>query len=337
MTMIPDNRAAAQAPEQEWQALLQQGFRRLGDLLEFCALDARSLNLDGDSPFPLRVTRHYAKRIEKGNPVDPLLLQVLPDAREALETPGYGTDPVGDRAAEVAPGLIHKYPGRALLTLTGACAIHCRYCFRRHFPYAASTPDIDGQVLDYLGRRGDIHELILSGGDPLMWPNERLQGLIEALDRLPQLRLLRIHSRLPSVLPERIDSGLIRALEGFHGRVVLVQHINHPHELDEGSARAFGRLRAAGFTLLNQSVLLRGVNDDAEVLTALSFKLFDQGVLPYYLHLLDRVRGAAHFDLPEARACALHRQLRERLPGYLLPRLVRECSGAKSKTSAPCV
>ncbi len=335
MPMIPDSLPAAQAPE-GWQQALTAGFRRVDALLAHCAIDPTQVDADPDSPFPLRVTRHYADLIEKGNPRDPLLLQVLPDTREALEMAGYGEDPVGDRDAEAAPGLIHKYPGRVLLTLTGACAIHCRYCFRRHYPYGASVPDIDGAVFDYLRARPDIHELILSGGDPLMWPNARLAELIEHLGQLPHLRLLRIHSRMPTVLPERIDDGLTALLGRFPGRVTLVIHVNHPRELDRRSATALGRLRQAGVQLLNQSVLLRGINDRAEVLAALSFRLYEQGVLPYYLHRLDRVQGSAHFDLPDAQSCHIHRQLRERLPGYLLPRMVNEIPGTKSKTPAHC-
>ncbi len=336
MTMIPDSPAAAQACPPTWQALLASGFRRLDELLAYLRLDPARLALDARSEFPLRVTRHYAGLIEKGEPDDPLLRQILPDAQEARTVPGFGTDPVGDRAAEVAPGLIHKYPGRALLTLTGACAIHCRYCFRRHFGYAESTPDLDGAVLDYLSQRSDIHELILSGGDPLMWPNDRLSALVDRLGRLPQLRLLRIHSRLVSVLPERADDGLVELLQRFHGRVVLVHHINHPREISDENGRAFRRLADAGVQQLNQSVLLKDVNDDAGILAALSFRLFEQRILPYYLHRLDRVQGAAHFDLPETRSCSIYRQLRERLPGYLLPRLVDEIPGTKSKTPAHC-
>jgi len=336
MTMIPDSAAPAQACPNDWQQALARGFRDLDALLDFCDLPRTALDLAPDSPFPLRVTRHYASLIEKGNPRDPLLLQVLPAAHEDDQVPGYGHDPVGDRAAEVAPGLIHKYPGRALLTLTGACAIHCRYCFRRHFPYAASSPDLDGAAWEYLSRHGDLHELILSGGDPLMWSDTRLARLVERLNRLPHIRLLRIHSRMISVLPERAGEALITLLRGFHGQVVLVHHINHPREIDPVNAEAFRRLDAAGIRQLNQSVLLRQVNDDPEVLAALSFKLFEQGIQPYYLHRLDRVRGAAHFDLPDRTSCELHRQLRERLPGYLLPRLVSEIPGTKSKTPAHC-
>ena len=336
MTMIPDSLTAAQAAAPDWQALLQQGFRHVRELLAFCDIDEGSLQADASAEFPLRVTRHYASLIEKGNPRDPLLLQVLPQKQEAEAVEGYGLDPVGDRNAEVAPGLIHKYPGRALLTLTGACAVHCRYCFRRHFDYPQSRPEIDGAVLDYLSRRADIHELILSGGDPLMWSNARLAALIETLDRLPQLRLLRIHSRMASVLPQRIDDGLLAALGRFHGRVVLVHHINHPREIDPTNGEAFASLEAAGIHQLNQSVLLRGVNDDAGVLAALSFKLFEQGILPYYLHGLDKVRAAAHFDLPRSTVCHIHRQLLEQLPGYLVPRLVNEIPGRKSKSPAHC-
>jgi EF-P beta-lysylation protein EpmB len=271
--------------------------------------------------------------MEKGNENDPLLRQVLPLGEELTEVAGYSTDPVGDSRASALPGLLHKYNGRALLTLTGGCAVHCRYCFRRHFPYGEENPGRDGWqgVVNYLHANPDVDELILSGGDPLMMDTPQLERLGEMLQPLEQLKRLRIHTRLPIVLPERIDTALLNWLGRQPWQVVLVIHANHPRELGQQQGEALSALRQCDITLLNQSVLLRGVNDSVETLVQLSEALFTHGVIPYYLHQLDRVSGAAHFELPDAQAKMLHEALRERLPGYLLPRLVREQAGAPSK------
>ena len=268
-----------------------------------------------------------------GDRADPLLRQVLPlDAEDQLN-PGFGTDPVGDLAALAGPGVLHKYQGRALVITTGACAIHCRYCFRRHFPYA----DAQGRgadwtpVLDYLARDDSIEEVILSGGDPLALSDSRLAVLAEGLDRIAHLQRLRIHTRLPIVLPERVDAALLAWLGATRLKPVMVLHANHAREFDTSVDSALARLRATGVCLLNQSVLLRGVNDSVAALRALSERLFRAGVLPYYLHLLDRVQGAAHFEVAEAQARVLLLELAAQLPGYLLPRLVREQAGAAAK------
>lgn len=268
-----------------------------------------------------------------GDRADPLLRQVLPlDAEDQLN-PGFGTDPVGDLAALAGPGVLHKYQGRALVITTGACAIHCRYCFRRHFPYA----DAQGRgadwtpVLDYLARDDSIEEVILSGGDPLALSDSRLAVLAEGLDRIAHLQRLRIHTRLPIVLPERVDAALLAWLGATRLKPVMVLHANHAREFDTSVDAALARLRATGVCLLNQSVLLRGVNDSVAALRALSERLFRAGVLPYYLHLLDRVQGAAHFEVAEAQARVLLLELAAQLPGYLLPRLVREQAGAAAK------
>lgn len=268
-----------------------------------------------------------------GDPHDPLLRQVLPVAEELVASPGFSTDPVGDMAARAGGGLLQKYRGRALLIATGACAVHCRYCFRRHYPYGDAQPARDdwSPVLDELARRPDITEIILSGGDPLSLSDQRLASLLEGLAALPRLRRLRIHSRLPVVLPARVTTGLVSLLADNRLATSLVLHANHPRELTATLGAALGPLRDAGVTLLNQAVLLAGVNDAAEVLADLSETLFDLGVLPYYLHQLDPVAGAAHFRVGEQRARALHRHLRDTLPGYLLPRLVQEVAGAAAK------
>jgi EF-P beta-lysylation protein EpmB len=258
---------------------------------------------------------------------------VLPLGAERVETPGFAADPVRDLDAVAAPGVLRKYRGRALLVVTGACAVHCRYCFRRHYPYG--TESLRGAeaeaALEWIARSPDVREVILSGGDPLVLADRRLAALARALGDIPHLERLRVHTRLPVVLPERIDDALLEWLAGGRLKPVVVVHANHPRELDAAVAVALGRLTDAGVVLLNQTVLLAGVNDRPEVLAALSEGLFEQGVLPYYLHALDRVQGAAHFEVPDRRALALHAALAARLPGYLVPRLVREVPGAASK------
>jgi len=284
--------------------------------------------------FPLRVPRSFLARMQHGNPHDPLLRQVLPLEAETRGGEGFLEDPVGDGQARTGTGVLHKYRGRVLLIATGACAVNCRYCFRRHFPYSENTAaraDWRG-ALDYIRRHPDVHEVILSGGDPLLLDTAKLARLTERLATIPHVRRLRIHSRLPVVLPERVDRALCDWLDGMALQTVMVIHSNHPNELDTGVARRLAELRGTGTVLLNQAVLLKGVNDDAGVLEALGESLFNAGVLPYYLHLLDRVKGAAHFDVPEARARSIYRELRSRASGYLVPRLVREIPGAPYKT-----
>lgn len=318
-----------------WQRELRHAIADLATLLRALDLPAGTAQVSEEAAreFPVRVPRGFVARMRKGDPADPLLLQVLAGAGEVDAQPGFVADPVGDLAASVKPGLLHKYRGRALLVSTGACAVHCRYCFRRHFPYADANPASAHwqQALAHLGADESITEVILSGGDPLSLSDARLAGLVAALRDIPHLRTLRIHTRMPVVLPERVDADLLRWLEAARMAVVVVIHANHPNELDEAAANALCSLRGAGATLLNQSVLLRGINDTVEVLAELSEALFQAGVLPYYLHLLDRVRGAAHFEVPADEACRLMHGLRERLPGYLVPRLVREEAGAPYK------
>jgi EF-P beta-lysylation protein EpmB len=271
--------------------------------------------------------------MEKGNTEDPLLLQVLPSDRELELHPGFSHDPTGDLFAAAGPGILRKYRGRALIITTGSCAIHCRYCFRRHYPYSANraSPGDWGPLLATLGQDKTISEVILSGGDPLMLANEHLGTLIRKLGRLRQVRRLRIHSRLPVVLPARIDSPLINILAAFPAKCTLVLHVNHPAELTPELAASIAPLSAAGITLLNQSVLLRRVNDRLEAQVELCEKLFDCGILPYYLHQLDKVKGAAHFMVTREAAKQLYQAMRENLPGYLLPRLVHEKPGTASK------
>jgi len=288
--------------------------------------------------FGLRVTRSFIARMRRGDPYDPLLRQVMPVGDELADVAGYTSDPLEEGAARRAPQLLHKYTGRALLITTEACAIHCRYCFRREFPYSAPETRIGArwsEALEILARDASIEEVILSGGDPLSLSDARLAQLTDALTKIPHLKRLRVHTRQPIVLPSRVDEGLLAWLRGIRLPTVMVVHSNHPNEIDDDVRAACAALRAAGVTLLNQSVLLRGVNDHADTLERLSVALLDAGVLPYYLHLPDRVRGTAHFDVDERAAQRLIETLMGRLSGYLVPRLVREVPGAASKVPVP--
>lgn len=283
--------------------------------------------------FPLRVPRAFIARMRRGDPQDPLLRQVLPLDEEMRPVPGFGLDAVGDAAARTAAGVLQKYRGRALLVATGSCAVHCRYCFRRHFPYAEETAARGGwrEAVEAIATDNRIEEVLLSGGDPLSLATSKLSELTDALKAVPHLKRLRIHSRLPVVLPERVDDGLTRWLSSLPWPVAFVIHANHAQEFDAEVDAALARLRATGAQLLNQAVLLRGVNDQVDALAALSERSFAAGVLPYYLHQLDRVSGVAHFEVSDAHALALHSALRERLSGYLVPRLVREVPGDTGK------
>ena len=322
---------------ESWQ---QQLAAAITDPLELCRvlrLDPAAVLplLDRSPEFPLRVPRSFVAKMRPENPKDPLLLQVLPLLVERARVEGFCSDPVGDLAARASTGVLHKYEGRALLIATGACAVHCRYCFRRHFPYAAESA-LQSNWLPAIGAlKSDatISEVILSGGDPFSLSERRLRQFTDALASVPHIRRIRIHTRYPVVLPDRVDEGLLNWLSSLPIQKVIVIHANHAHELDEAAKRACLELKAAGATVLNQSVLLAGVNDSVEDLVALSEALFQAGVLPYYLHLLDKVDGAAHFDVDETRALQLHAALTAKLPGYLVPKLVREIPGAAAKTA----
>jgi EF-P beta-lysylation protein EpmB len=287
--------------------------------------------------FRLRVPRSYVARMRHGDPNDPLLRQVLPVESELQDVAGYLSDPLGEHAALRAPGLLQKYRGRALMITTSACAVHCRYCFRREFPYSEQTNDAPrwSAAVAEIARDPSLEEVIFSGGDPLSLSDARLRSLTDSLTRIPHLRRLRVHTRQPVVLPSRVDDGLMGWLRSVRLPMVFVLHVNHPNEIDAQLRSACEKLRAGGVTLLNQSVLLRGVNDNVDVLAELSRRLFDAGVLPYYLHVLDRVRGAAHFTVPDAEARVLAGELASRLSGYLVPRLVRELYGAPAKVTLP--
>lgn len=319
-----------------WSALLAGAIRDPDELCDLLRLpeELRPGARVAAKLFPLLVPRDFAALMRPGDPNDPLLRQVLPLAAEAEVVPGFSADPLAEAGCAPVPGLLHKYHGRALLIVSGACAVHCRYCFRREFPYQERPRGARwwAAACAHLSADPTISEVLLSGGDPLTVPDSQLAALVEDLTAIPHLRRLRVHSRLPVVLPQRVDDALLGWLTGGRLRPVLVIHANHPRELSSAVAAACGRLADAGVTLLNQSVLLRGVNDDADVLGALSERLIECRVLPYYLHALDRVQGAAHFARPDAEAIALVGQLRARLPGYLVPRLVREEPGEAGKT-----
>jgi EF-P beta-lysylation protein EpmB len=322
--------------ESSWQKLLSQAITDPLELLKILKLEAAfsADMLNAAKKFSLRVPHGFVERMEKGNLNDPLLKQVLPISEELLPTPGYGADAVGDKLAIKRPGLIQKYHGRVLFTLTSSCAINCRFCFRREFPYADNNPGQAGwqEAIDYIAADASIQEVILSGGDPLMMPDKILAKLSEKLAAIPHLKILRIHTRLPVVLPERITDELIAWLSRSRLQPVLITHINHPNEINDVLAQAISKLRDAKVTLLNQSVLLKDINDKATTLIELSKKLFSMGILPYYLHLLDKVTGSAHFDMPETEAKKLWEAIHHQLPGYLVPRLVREEAGAAAKT-----
>ena len=321
-------------PLLDWRQSLRSVVTDPRELLALVGLPhlAKRLPAD-DAGFALKVPRGFVARMRHGDPDDPLLRQVLPQLAEGDDAPGFVDDAVGDLAAVKEHGVLHKYEGRALLIAAGSCAVNCRYCFRRHFPYAKELAAAHAwhEAVTCLAADTSIREVILSGGDPLVLSTQKLTDFTDALRGLPHVIRLRIHSRLPVVLPERIDDAFCAWLRGLPLQRVVVLHANHPNELDTSVGAACTRLREAGATLLNQSVLLRGVNDSTDALVELSERLFALGVLPYYLHQLDRVRGTAHFEVPDARARELAETLRARLPGYLVPRLVREIPGENAK------
>ncbi len=318
-----------------WQQELAAAIRDPAELCQMLRLDAAvaAAARTATGPFPLLVPRAFAARMRPGDPRDPLLLQVLPQAAETADVAGWSADPLREADAIAAPGLVRKYAGRGLLLVTGGCAVNCRYCFRREFPYAASGATRRGVEagLEAIAADETLTEVILSGGDPLLADDDFLGDIVARLDRIPHLRRLRIHSRLPVVLPARVTAGLTRVLAASRLSRVIVIHANHPAELDAAVAGAVQALAALPAIILNQAVLLAGVNDSAETLAALSERLVEIGVSPYYLHLLDRVTGAAHYDVPVERAEALHRRLRDMLPGYAVPRLAREVPGEPAK------
>jgi len=322
--------------DRDWRQVLKQAWRKPAELLDYLQLDPALLEgiEAGQREFPLLAPPAFVRQIEKGNPADPLFLQIFPLATENQAYKGLLQDPVGDLDSQASPGLLHKYRCRALIITTGACAIHCRYCFRRHFPYSSATGmRVDWpQTLDYIRQHPEISEIILSGGDPLMLPTAQLQDISIKLAGLAQIKTLRIHSRMPTTLPERINPALLNWLSGLPFRLVLVHHINHPAEIGRAANTAISTLAPYIQQQLNQAVLLKGVNNKLTTLVKLSEVLFTNNILPYYLHQMDPVESAGHFICTDREALALMEKLRIQLPGYLLPKLVRECAGKGSKT-----
>lgn len=318
-----------------WQEAIKDAVR---DPVELCRLVGLPPQVASDAmraagDFPVFAPRGYIARMRPGDPHDPLLRQVLPLEDELTPLAGFNHDPVGDRAATRNPGLLHKYHSRILMVTTGACAVHCRYCFRRHFPYGEGpkSPDAWNPALETIAADASLREVILSGGDPLMLVDSQLQELVGRLSKIKHLTRLRMHTRLPLMVPERIGDSLLAWLRGTRLTPIMVIHANHAQELTGTVVDALARLSDAGVPLLNQAVLLRGINDDVDTLAALCERLVDLRVMPYYLHQLDRVAGAAHFEVDERLGRELVEQLRSRLPGYAVPRYVRETAGGDSK------
>ena len=336
-----ENTVIRLAEVKSWQQLLSDSTLTLAELLKKLDISADDFaaSIDGDpdiSPqdFPIRAPAPFIDRMVKGDINDPLLRQVLPLVKEHDITPGYTADPLHEADFNNTPGLIHKYQSRALLIVTKACAIHCRYCFRRHFPYEDNQPSraMWTEALNYLQQHTEINEVIYSGGDPLASSNGQLNWLSQKVAAIPHIKTLRIHTRLPVVLPQRIDTALLEILQQWPGKTVVVIHSNHANELDESVKIAIDKLKSVGVTVLNQTVLLKGINDSATALVELSERLFEIGVLPYYLHLLDTVSGAAHFAISDTQAKVIMGEVTSRLPGYLVPKLVREEADKASKT-----
>jgi EF-P beta-lysylation protein EpmB len=317
----------------DWQTELKNVFTDLKQLCQYLELPVESLYqaFPAQQLFPLKVTQHYADQIKKGDIKDPLLRQVILSAHELEMVSGYSTDPVDEHQTAI-PGLIHKYPHRVLLIVTQACAIHCRYCFRRAFPYQQNNPGRQAwqQAFDYIEKQ-NIKEVILSGGDPLVVDDKHLQFFFDALNKIPSVKRIRLHSRIPAVLPSRITPKLLQLLSSSEAKVCMVYHINHANEISDEVRQGARALSQVGVHLLNQSVLLRGVNDQVSLLAELSEALVDCGIQPYYLHVLDKVVGSHHFNVPDEEALALIEQLRQQESGYLVPQLVREVAGKASK------
>ena len=324
-----------QPNKDEWIFELANVVTDIKELYRCLNLDPEAISLpmlQARKQFPLRVPMAFINRMKKGDSQDPLLLQVLCDEKELINVAGFSEDPLEEQNNTI-PGLLHKYHNRALLMTKTACAINCRYCFRRHFPYHDNqgTKKNLGAALEYIASHPELDEIILSGGDPLMAKDHEMAFLITELEKIPHIKRLRIHSRLAVVIPNRITSELCRLFAKTRLQIVLVTHINHPNEIDDNVTNAIKRLKEHQVTVLNQSVLLKKVNDDADVLACLSNKLFSIGILPYYIHLLDKVQGAAHFLVDDDNAKQIMRQLAKNVSGYLVPKLAREIGGEKSK------
>jgi len=316
-----------------WRQIQRQNFTRLDALATFLELSSeqRSLLLEDRSDFPMNLPLRLAQKITKQTLDDPILRQFVPQIHEREIPADFTADPVGDLSSRRCPKLLHKYHGRALLLATSACAMHCRYCFRQNFPYESSSSDFS-EELHAIKSDATIQEIILSGGDPLSLSNNSLQSLLTSLADIPHLRRVRFHTRFPIGIPERIDDELIELLSTHPQQIIFVLHINHPREIDPDVLRALNRIQRQGIPVLCQSVLLKGVNDDEETMLSLCEKLINAGILPYYLHLLDRVNGSAHFEVSKERGCQLISYLQNHLSGYGIPKLAQEIAGEPGKT-----
>jgi len=318
-----------------WKKVLQEASSSPQALLDKVNIEDSSLiSKHANKDFPVRVPPGFVSRMNQNDPDDPLFKQVWPSVEEENDQVGFSKDPLNEVNRQVSPGLLHKYPGRVLLVLTGACAIHCRYCFRRHFPYSDSNPSGENlnEAIEYLRKETSVTEVILSGGDPLSVSDERLSDLVTRLAEISHLKRLRIHTRFPIVVPERINDKCLEWLTKTRLQLAIVLHVNHANELDESVEQAVLKLRSHHIPLFNQSVLLKGINDSAQALVELSEALFTYGIIPYYLHMLDPVSGASHFEVDEPSAKLLMREIQKILPGYLLPKLVREDCETPHKT-----
>tara|TARA_B110000503_G_scaffold32101_1_gene52055 strand:- start:632 stop:1651 length:1020 start_codon:yes stop_codon:yes gene_type:complete len=323
-------------PADDWQHQLRNVITSRDELLRVLNLSLDQVGLANGAceDFALKVPRSFVHRMRCGDPRDPLLLQVLSSPREMLDIPGYSRDPVGESGTTIPHrGIIHKYHGRVLLIVSGGCAVNCRYCFRRHFPYSENQNSRQEwrEAMQVISADDSIEEVILSGGDPLVATDEQLQQLVAQIAAIPHVRRLRIHSRLPVVIPERVTDTLLDAITHTDLQTIMVIHCNHANEINAAVAMALTTMRHRDITLLNQSVLLTDINDSLEAQLDLCQRLFATGTLPYYLHLLDKVQGAAHFDVSEQRAQKLLAELTDRLPGYMVPKLVREIAGEGAK------
>lgn len=326
---------ASLSVESQWQKELKQSYSRPSDLLDALSLSDHfdEQDYNARSLFAMRVPRHFAKLMKPGDPRDPLLLQVLPTRNEFKDVDGYSIDPLQEHDAK-RPGLLHKYKSRVLIMFKTGCAVNCRYCFRRHFPYEDNAVNKKQLLehIEYLQSNTDINEVILSGGDPLMAKDDAIKWFIEQIQDIHTIKRLRIHTRLPVVIPSRITDTLTKALQNTRLKTIVVLHINHANEVSSELKAGVAKLAKSGVTMLNQAVLMKGINDSSEAQVSLSERLFDAGILPYYLHVFDKVKGAAHFDISDLDVKQLYQQMLLELPGFLMPKLVKEIGGEASKT-----